>query len=156
MQGGAYPKKTLDGAGELREVARVCYDSCVDCLSGALLAGVRPIPFGNGRWPDGFGWGLCRGEDLGDSFQRGFGFVRPENFQSVFGLFNSSDFQHGASESLFTDESVEGGGSYKIEKSSPFRSVDFTGCPKRNHAPDCLCFMAAHEFGQSLYPWAFP
>ena len=29
MRGGAYPKKTLDGAGELREVARVCYDSCV-------------------------------------------------------------------------------------------------------------------------------
>lgn len=53
MLGGAYPKKMLDGAGKLREVARMCYDSCVDCLSGALLAGVRPIPFGMDAGPMG-------------------------------------------------------------------------------------------------------
>jgi hypothetical protein len=120
-----------------------CLAACARFLLGGALA-------------RGFGWGLCRGEDLGDGFQGGFGFVRPEDFQSGIGGFDGSDFQHGATESPLTGDSVEVGGSSKLQESSPLRSVGLTAYPKLNQATDRHSFWAVHEFGQSLHPWRVP
>ena len=92
MRGGAYPKKTLDGAGKLRDVARVCYDSCVKIVYRAHCwqACARFL----------FGWTLARWVNFNLQDLRGCGRVLwvPKNLKPVFGLFDCADSEHGFTE----------------------------------------------------------